>query len=194
MFLKCPTATPSSSASVSRSAVDSDCQYDLKVMRHYHQKVTTKATPFGEFTKRCQSDEMAPVEDIQKLRRERLRAYIKANAKSVNAFALALGRQASFFSDLLRGEKSFREKLVEKLEEEVSKKGWPPIGLTDLNAEQPQKIVPFAQSWPVLPTVTRKQYDDLPKPVKDQILGYMEGKVAEVGLQANTGKKKVRGY
>lgn len=161
MFLKCPAATPSRSASVSRSSVDSDCQYDLKVMPHYHQKVTTKATPFREFTKRCLSDEIGIMEDIQKLRRDRLRSYIKENAKSVNAFAMALGRQASFFSDLLRGEKSFREKLVEKLEAEVSGKGWPPIGLTNLAVDQSKKVVPLVRPWPF--SCKREEFDRLPE-------------------------------
>lgn len=112
---------------------------------------------------------MDGMEDIQKLRRDRLRAYIKENAKSVNAFAVALGRQASFFSDLLRGEKSFRERLVEKLEDEVSQKGWPPIGLTHLTADQPNKVVPMVRPWPF--SFSRQEYDRLPDVQRAEING-----------------------
>jgi len=138
-------------------------------MRNYHHKVTTIATPFGEFTKWCKSDEMLPVDDIQQLRRDRLRDYIKAQALSVNAFAIELGRQASFFSDLLRGEKSFREKLVEKLEAEVSKKGWPPIGLTDLVGDQSRNVISFVRPWPF--SCSRDEFDRLPDIQKGEING-----------------------
>jgi hypothetical protein len=51
-------------------------------------------------------------------------------------------------------------------------------------------VVSMQQPWPFLPTVTREQYDHLPQPTKDKILGYLEGKVSEAEIPANTGRKK----
>jgi transcriptional regulator with XRE-family HTH domain len=53
-------------------------------------------------------------------------------------------------------------------------------------------VVQLANAWPFSP-VTREQYDNLPDTAKEQIRGYIEGKVSESTAQANPGRKKLRG-
>lgn len=75
------------------------------------------ATPFGDFTKRCNSGDNIHVK-IQDVRRENLRRLIaERHGNNVSAFAESIGKSQSQIADTIDGRKSFGEKVARNIEE-----------------------------------------------------------------------------
>jgi hypothetical protein len=101
--------------------------------------------------------------DIQDIRRGALRSYLKETAHlSVNAFATKLERSASFFNELLKGKRPFREQLAETLERQIAEAGLPPLALrapTPSDDNTLTNVVRIAERWPF--SVARERFDQL---------------------------------
>jgi hypothetical protein len=195
MFLRCPGAWPTPAANDPFSSSERDCQYVLKSIRDYHHKVTPIATPFGEFTKWCESDEMSDMDsrdvDIQEKRRDILRAYIRDVLKiSVNAFALEIGGTPSFYSELLsgKGKRAFRESLAEKLEDKIRKQRWPAVALRQPDQRDNGHWVAdqIHEPWPF--DFDYKRYDRLSERQKGIIEGRLIAVIEQYEEAENAGK------
>jgi hypothetical protein len=109
--------------------------------------------------------------DVQELRRRALRAYIDQEfGTSVNAFALKLDRAPSFFNELLRKKRPFREQLAEKLEHEIVAKGLPQLALRNPPEGQESHgaaVVHLPQRWPF--SFARERFERLTDTQKARI-------------------------
>src|ERR1700722_17627728 len=131
MFLRCPAVVLQSDANLSRCSTVSLSTYALSAassvdaMPDYHHTVIAQSTPFREFTKWCQCDELGSMDD-KSIRIANLKALLK-EAFDDNQSRMAAAarknsggkeRKPSFFNDLLSGRKSFGGALARTLERE----------------------------------------------------------------------------
>lgn len=130
MLRRCPEDVPQRSANAARSAKVIDFQKARSVMTSdYHQTVTRKATPNGQFTKWCRPSEnclvTTPIADIRRANLKRLIERDFGNNYSAIARAHNPANPApNYFSGLLRigSKKSFGEKAARKIENQVGLK------------------------------------------------------------------------
>jgi hypothetical protein len=165
-------------------------------MPDYHHTVIFDATPFGEFTKRCKSGQLSYM-DIQAIRRRNLRAHLNgAYGGNMSRLAAAADqRSPSYFSDLLRGErskKSFGEKIARKLEKQL---GLATNSLDIPNDDETLNVAEGVQSlYPVWPfSFDRERFDRLSAAQKTKIDGIVEGLIISIETEANRRRRKKRG-
>lgn len=122
-FIKCPRDVPQRSAKSRRSSTDLCLRNSMSFIGpDYHRTVISKATPFREFTGQClrMDNPSMDIKELPVIRRANLRRFVDAHLGG-NLSALARkyrpdNPRPNFFSDLLRGEKHFGEKLAYELE------------------------------------------------------------------------------
>lgn len=110
-----------------RSETVIDFQKLMRSMAHYHHAVIEKQSPSGDFTRRCRSVDNSGMENpMAPIRRRNLQRLIDRDFGGIqSAIARAYSPEnptPSYFSDLLRGKKSFAEVAAFNIEERIGLK------------------------------------------------------------------------
>jgi len=121
--------------------------------------------------------------DVQDARRKALRDYIDQHFDtSVNAFGKALDRAPSFFNEVLRRKRAFREALAEELEREIAERRLPKIHLVRPKIEGDSQgtavVVSLPQPWPF--SFARERFERLTELQRARLDGYLTGMIAMI--------------